>query len=356
MSLTGATFQVTIAVAAVVAVVATLLLWSRARGPRWVRTIQRLGLLVLCQLLAVGLAGTWVNNSYGLYASWDELLGTTPQGRLVMVGPPPQRAKFTRTGWGMESAYFRGPHSRLASQVYVWLPPQYHRAAFRHTAFPVLMLLHGVPGEPESWMTGGGMPGRVASAIASGRLHPVILVIPSVDPGGVDTDCSNTPQSRAATWLAQDVPSLIKRHFRVESSPRAWALAGLSTGGLCALKLPMQFPGVFGIGAGMSPDPVVGDPSVLSDTALRIANSPVHLAGSRPDVRLWAGTGGMDRNSRPANIARLRAAIRPPTTLAPAVIIPGGGHNPNTWGQLEPPMFAWINSVQAPPEAMRHHR
>ncbi len=356
MSLTGTPFQAMVAVVAVVAVVATLVLWTRTHGPGWARTIQRLGMLLVCQLLAVALAGTWVNNTYALFASWDDLLGTTPQGRLAMVGPPPQRARFTKASWGMESTFFRGPRSHLASQVYVWLPPQYKQRAYRHMAFPVVMLLHGVPGEPESWMTGGGMPGRFASYVASGALPPAILVIPSVNPGGVDTDCSNTPQSHVATWLAQDVPDLIKHHFRVQTSPQAWALAGLSTGGVCALKLPMQFPNVFGIGAGMSPDPVVGDPTVLANTALRVANSPVYLAKSRPNVRLWAGTGADDLNSLPSNIARLRAAIKSPTTLAPAVVIPGGGHNPNTWAQLEPPMFNWIASVIASPAAITHRR
>lgn len=349
MSLTGTTFQVTMIAAVLLAILGTLVLWSRAQGPYWAKVIQRLAMLVLCQVLAIGLAGTWVNNSFGLYASWDELLGINRQGRLDMVGPPPQRAKFTRASWGMEGAYFRGKVSGLASQVYVWLPPQYHQPAYRHTAFPVLMLLHGVPGEPESWMTGGGMPGRLASAISGGTLRPVILVVPSVDPGGVNTDCSNTRQAHVATWLARDVPTLIRHHFRVESGPGAWALAGLSTGGLCALKLPMEYPDVFGAGAGMSPDPVTGDPSVLGDAAVRRANSPVQLARRRPPVHLWAGTGMMDRNSTPTNIRRLRDAVRPPTTLAPAVLIPGGGHTPDTWAQLEPPMFAWLNTVLAPP-------
>lgn len=354
MSLTGTFFQVVTVVAGTIVVIATLLLWHRARGPRWSRTLQQLGLLLACQLLAVAVAGTWVNNHFGLYASWDDLLGTTQQGRLAMVGPPPRRAKFTTASWGMQSTFFRGPRSRLASQVYVWLPPQYNEPAFRHTAFPVIMLLHGVPGEPESWMTGGGMPGRIASYISRGILHPAIVVVPSIDPGGINTDCVNTPQSHVATWLAQDVPDLIKRHFRVQSSPPAWALAGLSTGGLCALNLPMQYPNVFGVGAAMSPDPVSGDPSVVTNSALRIANSPLRLATKRPNVRLWAGTGGLDRGSTPANIRRLRAAIKAPTTLAPTVVVPGSGHNPNTWGQLEPPLFAWINSVQAPPAPMKH--
>lgn len=349
ISLTGTTFMVAVAVAAVAAVVATLILWSKTRGPVWVRMIQRLVLVVVCQVVAVGLVGTWVNNHYGLYSSWTDLLGTTSSAQLDMTGPPPQSAKFTPAKWGMEKTYFRGPRSGLASQVYVWLPPQYEQRAYQNTAFPVVMLLHGVPGHPEGWMTVGGMPRRVASYIARGRMHPVVLVVPSIDPGGVNSDCSNTPQSRVATWLAQDVPDLIERHFKVERSPRAWALAGVSTGGLCALKLPMQYPEVFGAGAAMSPDPVGGDSTVLSNARERVTNSPLKLARKRPNVHLWAGTGAQDPNSPPSNIDALRAAIRRPTSLAPTVVIKDGGHNFRIWGQLEPFLFAWINTVQAPP-------
>lgn len=353
MSLTSTTFVAALAVAVVAAVVTTLAVWGRARGPVWFKAMQRLGLVVVCQVLAIGLAGTWVNNYYGLYSSWDDLLGRTSTARLSMAGPPPQRARFTRSEWGMQSTYLRGPRSGLASQVYVWLPPQYYERAYRNTAFPVVMLLHGVPGSPESWMTGGGMPGRVASYIADGTLHPVILVVPSIDPGGVNTDCSDTPRAHTATWLADDVPGLIRQRFRTERSPRAWAVMGLSTGGLCALKLPLQYPKVFGVGAAMSPDPVVGDPTVLHNTALRVANSPVELAKKRPNVRLWAGTGGLDAYSTPANIATLRHAIRPPTTLAPTVVVPQSGHNPHTWAQLEPVLFTWLNTAQEPPAVLR---
>lgn len=328
ISLTGTTFMVAVAVAAVAAVVATLILWSKTRGPVWVRMIQRLVLVVVCQVVAVGLVGTWVNNHYGLYSSWTDLLGTTSSAQLDMTGPPPQSAKFTPAKWGMEKTYFRGPRSGLASQVYVWLPPQYEQRAYQNTAFPVVMLLHGVPGHPEGWMTVGGMPRRVASYIARGRMHPVVLVVPSIDPGGVNSDCSNTPQSRVATWLAQDVPDLIERHFKVERSPRAWALAGVSTGGLCALKLPMQYPEVFGAGAAMSPDPVGGDSTVLSNARERVTNSPLKLARKRPNVHLWAGTGAQDPNSPPVQHRRT-ACCHPATDFSRA----HRGHQ-GRWAQL----------------------
>ncbi|WP_265442628.1 alpha/beta hydrolase [Flexivirga meconopsidis] len=349
MSLTGDAFYYALIAGTVLMAVLTLLLWSRVPGPGLLRVGQRLVLLMLCQACAIAVAGTWVNNHYGLYASWSDLLGTDTSSHLVMSGPPPQTADFTRFEGGTVSTFFRGPHSRLAGQVIVWTPPQYDEKAYRKRNFPVIELLHGDPGEPVDWIHRSGMPGRLAKLMADGRMKPALVVMPQIMPGGVDTDCSDTPQSKVATWLAQDVPGVLHRHFRVQRAPRAWALVGLSTGGLCAIKLPMQYPKVFGIGAAMNADPFAGDPSILPDSATREANAPLVLARKRPPVQLFAATSAQDVSSPPANIAALAAAVRPPTTLAPPYVLSDGGHNWQTWNRLEPALFSWLNGVLASP-------
>ncbi|RNI19661.1 alpha/beta hydrolase [Flexivirga caeni] len=345
MTLTGNTFWYTLIVATVVVFVATLALWTHVRGHSLLRLVQRIVLVLLCQLTAVAVAGVWVNNHFGLYASWSDLLGTDNTGALVMAGPPARTATFSHGPDGTLSTFFRGPQSRLAGTVLVWRPPQYFEKAYRHKKFPVIELLHGIPGEPENWLEAGEIPGLVANMMATHRLTPALVVMPEIDPGGVDTDCSNTPTVRGATWLAKDVPTLLRRHFRVLSSPRAWALAGLSTGGFCAIKLPMQYPKIFGIGASMDGDPFSGDPSVLKNTALRLANAPLELAKKHPPVELYAATSAQDKWSTPADIAALARAIQAPTRFAPPYIVQQGGHNWNTWRSMEPKLFAWINTV-----------
>ncbi|MFC6704690.1 alpha/beta hydrolase [Flexivirga alba] len=237
--------------------------------------------------------------------------------------------------------------------MYVWTPPQYGQAAYKHVHFPVIELLHGVPGEARDWIIKGGMPGTLATMMAHGTLEPAIVVMPTIDPGGVDTDCSDTPEAKGAKWLADDVPRLLARHFRVLPTPKAWALVGLSTGGFCAIKLAMQYPKVFGIGAGMDSDPFVGDPAVLADPALRWANAPITLAQQRPAVQLFAATSAQDTWSPPSHITALQRVVRYPTVLAPPYILSQGGHNWGTWGRMEPRLFSWLNTVLAPPQKMR---
>ena len=66
-----------------------------------------------------------------------------------MQGPPISRARFNHaTLDGVLDTYFHGRRSSLSGQVLVWTPPQYDQAAHRAKRFPVLMLLHGVPGSP----------------------------------------------------------------------------------------------------------------------------------------------------------------------------------------------------------------
>ncbi|MER6318038.1 hypothetical protein ABT237_30380 [Streptomyces sp. NPDC001581] len=77
-------------------------------------------------LTAICGVATWINGSYGLYASWHDLLGTDDvQDAGAMTGPTVGRAGFTQNGDGTRTTFFRGSHAKLAGQVTVWTPPEY---------------------------------------------------------------------------------------------------------------------------------------------------------------------------------------------------------------------------------------
>lgn len=345
MNLTGTAFFCLLIAATVLAVLATLFAWGAVRGPGPVRWGARVVMIVVCQLTAISVVAAWINNSYGLYTSWDDLLGRdNGAATAAMPGPPANRAMFTRSANGLLETYFHGSHSKLAGQVLVWTPPQYDQPAFRNQKFPVIVLLHGVPGSPRSWVDGGQMPDTLARMMEGGLVKPAIVVMPVIDPGGLDTDCSDTPTRKNATWLALDVPQLVHSQFRALPEARGWGLVGLSTGGLCAVKLAMQYPALFGSAAAMDPDPLGGDPTVLTDPVLRARNSPLQLAKSKPAVSLFLATSAEDRLSRVNNITELRNAVQWPTTVAEPLILPTGGHNWNTWTRMFPVVFPWLSS------------
>ena len=195
--------QTTTVVLAVLAALATWLLWNRVRGPRAVRVLQRTTLLVFGELMAAMAILVWVNiSSGGLVVSWQDLLGNQSTrggvfaGQLGRIALDPKaqavahpasfstgtsgKAKFRPSGGGFQETTFRGPVSGITSQVYVWTPPQY--AQEPHTYFPVLELLHGVPGSPGGWTGPMNVVQHLEAVEGSGSVFPYILVVPEVTP------------------------------------------------------------------------------------------------------------------------------------------------------------------------------
>ena len=79
--------QIITVVLAVLAALATWLLWNRMRGPRAVRVLQRATLLVFGELMAAMAILVWVNiSSGGLVVSWQDLLGNQSTRGGVFAG------------------------------------------------------------------------------------------------------------------------------------------------------------------------------------------------------------------------------------------------------------------------------
>jgi S-formylglutathione hydrolase FrmB len=352
VSLTGTPFFAVLITATIVMIMGTLLLWGRIPGPRAVRVPARLVMILLCQLTAICVVASWINSSYGLYASWSDLLGTNKNtNNVAMPGPPVSRAKFNHSTGGLLDTYFHGAHSDLSGEVIVWTPPQYDDPAYAHYRFPVLMLLHGVPGSPQSWLEHGGMPGDYQRLVDQRVSHPFILAMPMIDPGNVDTDCSDLPDRKVATWLALDVPSLISSKFRTIPGPSGWGLMGFSTGGYCATKLPLEFPRSFGAGAALDPDRLSGDASVLPDPGVRQRNSPTWLVRhNRADVGIFLATSEQDRSSPPLYIEQFARDAEGTSVQVTTHVVATGGHNYGTWTGMYPTAFSWLSHRLSEPQ------
>ncbi|WP_405166615.1 alpha/beta hydrolase-fold protein [Nocardia sp. NBC_01499] len=348
MSLTSDFLFYAVIAAAVVAVLTTLLAWNSVPGPRAGRWLARLFMIGLCQATAVAVLGLWVNNNFALYSSWNDLLGEPPAADSAPSGAL-GAADFHDLGDRVSTTEYRGPQSKLRGKVLVWTPPQYDQPEYRDYHFPVIMLLHGVPGTPRAWIKGGHATTEIADMMRDGRLSPAILVMPRVDPGG-NTDCTNIPRGpQTATWLAQDVRTLILRHFRALTEPSGWSMAGDSTGGYCATTLPLQYPASFATGLAFSPDDFHGDPDIVPSRTLRRLSDPIRLVGTGIRVALLVATSRHDPSSTPANAQTLLAAAKAPTQVAPPLIVDDGGHNWGTWRAMYPKVFGWLNAHLSPP-------
>ncbi|MBY8877015.1 alpha/beta hydrolase [Actinacidiphila acidipaludis] len=347
MGLTSMWFAILLIAVTIGAVAAALTLWPRVRGPRALRFVSRIGMIVLCQVTAVFVVMVAINNQYGFYASWDDLLGNANSGGRPTASPsggpvpavPDYAVKFTPYSQGFERATVRGWASGTKGDVIVWLPPQYGKKEFAHTRFPVIEVLHGIPGTPHSFLRGMRLGQIMQEQITAGRAEPAILVLPTITPDRVNTGCADVPgKSRVATWLTKDVVRTINHNFRTLPAPRGWAVMGISTGGYCAARLALEHPETFAAGAALAPD----DPAQGVRNPLQLART------SRPDVQLLVESSLQDPESPPKFADEICAAVRPPATVT-TMRVANGGHNWKTWGRMFPDAFTWVSGrIEAP--------
>ncbi|MFJ4951605.1 alpha/beta hydrolase [Streptomyces sp. NPDC088760] len=367
MSLTGTPFLYLTVVLSVVALILPLVLWSRMRGPKPLRAVARVLMLLFAQGTAVTLVFVLVNNQNNLYDNWADLLGTgnhvqqaTDLGRdgtggIAVKRLPKVRQTFTaadgpgmRAAGGVRVTQLRGRVSGVNAEVYVWLPPQYDEPAYRHTTFPVVELLPGYPGSAKAWFGSMKAHEQLLPLMRSGRVAPFILVAPRTNLlAGVDTGCANIPgQVNADTWLSIDVPKMVMDNFRAQPAPQGWAVAGYSAGAHCAVKLAVAHPDRYRAAVSMSGynDPIGERNSLAAQTpALRDANNPYLLlrkTAEPPRIALYLS--GESGDGYQAGMA-LESVAKAPTTVR-VVFLPrsAGGHTMALWRPQVDTVFRWL--------------
>jgi enterochelin esterase-like enzyme len=254
----------------------------------------------------------------------------------------------------------RGQSSHLARHVYVYLPPQYFREAYRHYRFPVIELINGFPGGPQDWINVMGVTAAYAALLTDGVVKPAALVMP--DPNGgrrTSLQCLNVvngPQD--ATFLALDLPGYLPSVLRLQPAGPAWGIAGYSEGGYCAANLALNYRLRYGYSGVLSgyfapfKDQLGSRPRLISpfgsDTALLKQNTPLDRLPALPvSARIpqfWLGVGGTDTSGVAAarDFQRLLLARQPDAQLQ---IESGGGHTMTTWRALVPPLLEWMTSA-----------
>jgi enterochelin esterase-like enzyme len=121
-------------------------------------------------------------------------------------------------------------------QSLVYLPP--HVVAGRR--YPLLVLLHGMPGSPYSISQGLQWATFADRAIESGAAPPFVALVPAVGlPVRFDGEWAGEPErfvvGTALPWA--------KRMLPVSHGPAA--IAGLSAGGFGAVDIGLRHPGLF---------------------------------------------------------------------------------------------------------------
>ncbi|HEX5812814.1 MAG TPA: alpha/beta hydrolase-fold protein [Pseudonocardia sp.] len=343
----------------VVAVLATVRSFRRPASP-----VVRALALTAAVLLALLTVGGVVNAYYAYVPTLGEALGDVSshssadgvdgripaKGQVVPLTVPPTASNFS------------------ASQAVVYLPPAWF--ATQRPALPVVMLMHGEPGDPSDWAEGGEAPAAADAWAAQHRGVAPVLVMPDINGSlTADTECVDSPVGNAETYLTVDVPAAVQRQFGTKPPGRSWALAGLSEGGACAIMLALRHPDLFstfGDFGGLS-GPRVGESD--TDTASTVtelfggsqlefaAHEPADLlATGNPAYRTlggWFEVGGADDGPLAAaqTLAPLAAAAGIATCL---IVVPDGEHTFDVWSaafrRSLPWMAARLGLVPATPQ------
>lgn len=156
---------------------------------------------------------------------------------------------------------------------YVYLPPGYSEAA----RYPVVYLLHGMPGSPTEYLDGTDLLSFADGAISSGRLRPFIAVMPAA---GTQPKYNGEWAGQWEQELVDGVVPDVDAHLATIAAPAGRVIAGLSAGGFGAVYIALRHPGLFGAVESWSGyfQPLRDGPFKHAAAATLAANDPVLLA------------------------------------------------------------------------------
>ena len=184
-----------------------------------------------------------VNAYYAYYPTLGDALGD-PSGESSLrraereVGLIPAEGKVVPITIPGTASGFQ------ARQAQVYLPPVWF--AKPRPAMPVIVLMHGEPGDPSDWAEGGQASATADAWAAAHRGVAPVLVMPDINGSlTADTECVDSPVGNAETYLTVDVPAAVQQQLGTKPPGQGWAVAGLSEGGACAVMLALRHPELF---------------------------------------------------------------------------------------------------------------
>jgi enterochelin esterase-like enzyme len=352
----------------------------------WMIRTRRVAVRVVAALVAFVVGVQFgilaVNRYFDYYQTWGSAIAdftnagpakgpaAVPVGTVVAKSWRSALSNHTiYAGLAMHQGYtfqvsLTGAQSHITRDVYIYLPPQYFQARYRHYRFPVIELIHGQPGEPQDWINVVGVTGVLESLVNQSLAKPAVLVMPDANGGQrVSLQCLNQlggPQDM--TYLGLDVPKAIFSNMglRVQPPGPGWGLAGYSEGGYCAANMALQ-PQLrrrYGATASLSgyfvpfdnqmPDGKVVNP-FRGNVALKRENTPIdEIEALKPGTTIplfWLGAGKGDR----ADVAAADYFWQELQIYQASVPfrLTAGGHTMAVWRAQVPPMLEWMTNVLA---------
>lgn len=156
---------------------------------------------------------------------------------VARQAPPPLLLTPTATRETLAAASLGG----ASLPFRVLLPADYATSARR---YPVLYLLHGLYGNEDDWLT------RTNLALYATRYH-LIIVMPGVGNSWYANSAGDA-NARYEDVIIRDLIPHVDARYRTLASWYGRAIAGLSMGGLGAMKFALHYPEQFAFAASFS--------------------------------------------------------------------------------------------------------
>jgi S-formylglutathione hydrolase FrmB len=188
----------------------------------------------------------------------------------------------------------------------IYLPPGYETSG---KLYPVVYLMPGL-GATERWWACGefspafslmgiavqnlpeeGFASMIDELIASGKIKPMIIVMPDMSTAYGGSFCVNSAlNGNHEDYIINDIIPYIDANYRTLPSPNSRGIAGHCMGGYAAMYLTMRHPDVFGAVASHSGTLLTA--GLLPDMQLIIAaENPDGLTLTGPDpAKPWMST------------------------------------------------------------------
>jgi S-formylglutathione hydrolase FrmB len=254
-------------------------------------------------------------------------------GIVVLVLPARGAAPRGRVG---KMTLHSGALGR-SERVLVYTPPGY--SARRARRYPVVILLHGVPGRPEEFVD-HGIAGRLDRLIASGAIPPVIAALPAGSDHPEDdnewADSEVRASERWETFLASDLVRFLDARYRTTARREGRAIGGDSMGAFGAMNVALHHRDEFAAVSAWSGYFNANTPSVDNPgSALWRAYSPQLYAGEmQPPLRVLRPRISFYVGSRDGFAAENVAFDRRLTSLGVPhrfSLVRGAGHGWDLW-------------------------
>ncbi len=151
-------------------------------------------------------------------------------------------ALFAQNGKVFDSKTLPSKILKMDRKYAIYLPPDYYTS---ERTYPVLYLLHGSGDDQTGWVTFGEVLSIADKEILSGKVTPMIIVMPDGNTGqrGYFNDIKG--EWRYEDFFFEELIPHIEKTYRAKTEKRYRAISGLSMGGGGTFMYALHHPELF---------------------------------------------------------------------------------------------------------------